>query len=196
MIIKPSSRRGFTLIEVLVVCSIIALVSTTLIVSFSSSNKKVNRTAHIIEAAVRDAQARAISSASFQNLFRCGYGLTPGGSNTNLILYAGPSSSTVVCGSQNRNYSVAEGDVTVEVISLPEMGVVLNQVSPGVYFSDIFFEPPTPTTYINNTAGNSGFTQILLGPNTASCAQDPAACSSVCIYRSGGVKVAEGAVCP
>lgn len=183
---------GFTLIEVVVVASIIMLMSGFLIANLSKTRVNLDQTLNLMIADIRDAQSRAVSSDKSSGKFRCGYGIRYV-SGSEYRLYAGPDASLVTCSTQNRNYALADGDVDIRTIPLRDKGSVQITVS----FPDIFFEPPDPKTYVNNSAVLSAAPgQIKLSIQGANCAVNPDQCRIICVYTSGRIDSGTGATCP
>jgi len=172
-------QKGFSLIEMIIVASIIGMLATTLILNFRAGSRDtaLTQVAQQIASDVREAQSMAISSKRYAGQTRCGYGVSFNDAQTYQI-YVGPDSKSIDCHSiVEKNFG--SGDVVVETITVLDIQVEISSV-----FPDIFFEPPDPTTYINNNdlTVNSNPAEIVLinaGGNT----------KKVLVYPSGLVEV-------
>jgi type II secretion system protein H len=158
-------QKGFSLIEMIIVSSIVGILATTLILNFRAGSRDTAliQVAQQIASDVREAQSMAISSKRYAGQTRCGYGISFNDAQTYQI-YVGPDSKTVDCHS-----TVTLLDIQVEITGV---------------FPDIFFEPPDPTTYINNNdlTVSSAPAEIVLtntGGNT----------KKILVYPSGLVEV-------
>ncbi len=163
----------------LIVSSIIGILATTLILNFRAGSRDTAliQVAQQIASDVREAQSMAVSTKRYAGLTRCGYGITFNDARTYQI-YVGPNSKGIDCHAiVEKNFG--SGDVIMETVTLLDIQVEITGV-----FPDIFFEPPDPTTYINNNdlMMSSAPAEIVLtntGGNT----------KKVLIYPSGLVEV-------
>jgi len=191
---------GFTLIEVLVITSVVALLSGFLITSFSRTRIDLNHTITTLVAEIRDTQNRAVASSTFRHsseglsgpVARCGYGVTPG-TATEFYVYAGANAENQVtnCSTESRTYGDPP-DKIVRTVNLPDPKVELKQAVTGFfprYFYDVFYEPPDPKTFIDNdaTPGNPPAV-IVVGPTGVDCEVTPSQCKSICLYISGKIE--------
>lgn len=195
-----SRLAGFTLIEVLVVAGITALISGFLVFKFSRTTAGVDQATAVVSSEIRNTQTQAVAGVKFQSKHRCGYGLTPisATDGTGFRVYTGPDASSQTnpdCSLQNRNFEGA--DVIVRTITLSDPKTEIKNLGLPYKFQDIFFEPPTGTTYINND-GSPGAApgRVTLGPQNVVCTADPASCRSICIYSSGRIETVVGVSCP
>lgn len=72
------SKKGFTLVEVMVVVAIIGIMTTAIILNLNAKNRgqqEVQVAVRQIEAAIRTAQNKAMSGAQFEGENVCGYGV-------------------------------------------------------------------------------------------------------------------------
>ncbi len=172
--------RGFTLIEVLIVASITGLIASFLVLSFSRTRGDMDRVASSIAANIRNAQARAVASTPYSGLVRCGFGIRYVDA-THYMLFAGPGSAGADCSTLNRLYG--SDDTAIETVSLADPNVVF-----GDTFSEIFFEPPDPKTYLNGDNSPSAQpANIKLIPASGACTGT--SCKSICVYRSGRIEI-------
>jgi len=137
-------QKGFSLIEMVIVASIIGMLATTLILNFRAGGRDTAliQVTQQIASDVREAQSMAISAKRYNGLTRCGYGVSFNDARTYKI-YVGPDSKSIVCKTENRNFNT--GDVVIETVTLLDIQVEITGT-----FPDIFFEPPNPDTYIDN----------------------------------------------
>lgn len=173
------SEAGFTLVEILVVISIIALTSVFLAINLSRARSDVSQTTNIFMSHVKNTQARAAASSKYENLIRCGYGIRYVDSNSYAI-YVGPSAQAPNdCTTYNRNFG--SGDADIDVITFSN-----NKIEFKSSFNDIFFEPPDPTTFINNSDSlNQAAEDIIFGVVGESC---PGNCKTLYVYPSGKIE--------
>jgi prepilin-type N-terminal cleavage/methylation domain-containing protein len=196
-----SLEKGFTLIEILVVIGITGLVTVFLLKNFSRSQQDLDRVAQAVVAGIRDAQARAGGSRQYQSTYRCGYGIHAV-SSTEIDIYVGPNATTANCATENRNYDVND---TINLALLPPIRITVPTVvvnsdstpyAPIPYFPDIFFEPPNPSTYINNSASLSATPARILLTIVGTNCSNVADCRAICISPSGQIDVQRDLNCP
>jgi prepilin-type N-terminal cleavage/methylation domain-containing protein len=169
------NERGFTLIEVLVVSSITVVITGLLILNFSRSRVDLNQTVITVSDAVREAQA--LSGSLVQGTYRCGYGIHF--STTGYLIYAGPDATETDCSSEDRNYGA--GDDIVRSATLPNDLLEIVEPAP-----DIFFEPPNPTTYIDNSSAPGEEAAIIIRREGARCPGPD--CRVIIVTTSGQVQ--------
>ena len=146
------SLTGFTLVEILVAMTVTMILSILLIQNFSNSRGDVKNTAALIRSTLREAQTMALASVQTNSVHRCGYGVHFEAST--FLVFAGPNSASDGCAGYGRIYQA--GDTIVRTLALS------SGVSMTTSMSDVYFEPPLPTTYIQgvSTPGTTG--SILL----------------------------------
>ncbi len=140
-----NSQKGFSLIEMIMVTAIIGILATILILNFraGSGETALRQVAQQISSDVRRAQTMALSGRRYDGQARCGYGVTQIDEQTYQI-YVGPDSQGVDC------HSITEKNFDTEDQIVETIGLIDSQISIVGTFPDIFFEPPNPTTYIDN----------------------------------------------
>jgi len=172
-------QKGFSLIEMIIVISIIGILATTLILNFRAGGRDMAliQVAQQIASDVREVQSMALSSKRYAGQTRCGYGITFNNAQT-YRMYVGPDSRGIDCHSiVEKNFG--SGDVIVETVTLLDAQVEISGT-----FPDIFFEPPDPTTYIDNndlTVSNAPAEIVLI--NTVGKTK------KVLVYPSGLIEV-------
>lgn len=175
-------NSGFSVVELLLVAVIIATLSVTLILNFRASPLSATareQTASVIVSDVRRAQSMALAASLYRGSSVCGYGIHYVDSNTYLI-YAGAWDSGVSsCQSSERNYS-ATADTTVETKKLSNGKMEMRSS-----FPDVFFVPPDPKTFINNSSALADPPAVItIQPKGQSnCGQG--SCTTIEIYTSG-----------
>lgn len=159
-------KDGFTLVEVLTAFFIVGVLSAVILLNYRTGQEQASltRAAAVFESGIRKAQDLAVNSADFSGAIPCGYGLNYRDNKTYRI-YVGQLGGAVNCQSSNHNYQSGI-DSTFEDSKIIDPGVVFKNS-----FSDIFFEPPDPTTYINNnkSAGVSVTIQLCLEKDLNIC---------------------------
>jgi type II secretory pathway pseudopilin PulG len=141
-------ERGFTLVEVLVVASITVFITGILVANFSRSRTDLNQTALTVIDAVREAQALTLAGSLVQGSHRCGFGIHFMADG--YIIYAGPSAALTDCTAQDRNYNAGTDTIIRQAL------LTNNALEFAAPFTDIFFEPPDPTTYIGGFQSPNG----------------------------------------
>ncbi len=173
-------NKGFTLIEILVVAAITGVISTFMLINFPRTRVDLNQSGSVLIADLRATQSKALASTRYDSgsgaTIRCGYGvhyISP----TSYSIYAGPDASSVNCSSLNRNFN--GGDTTITTKTFGATVVEFKAV-----FSDIFWEPPYPTTYLNNSSANASI-NITIGKNGGTC---PGNCKTINVSTSGKIQ--------
>ncbi len=177
------SFLGFTLIEVLVVATITGVISTFMIINFQRTRLNLNETGNVLIEDIRATQAKANSSARFNDgggagsVIRCGYGIHYEGI-TSYSLYIGPNASVQNCASENRNLDANDFKI------IPAKNIADSRVEFKVAFPDIFFEPPGPITYLNNSSVSASI-NITIGKKGGICPQD---CKTIDVSTYGKIE--------
>ncbi len=175
-----NTDSGFTLIEVLVVAAITGIITTFMLLNFQRTRVDLNESGGVLMADLRAAQNKALASTRYNSgsgsKIRCGYGvhyINP----TSYSVYAGPDASLNNCPSLNRNLDGADTIVATKKF-------VNEKVEFKATFSDIFWEPPNPDTYINNSSANASI-NITIGKKGGACPQD---CKTINVSTSGKIQ--------
>jgi prepilin-type N-terminal cleavage/methylation domain-containing protein len=177
------SDRGFTLIEILVVASITGVLTTLMLINFQRTRLDLSLSTNDFIGQVRATQEKANGSVRFNDgggaglAIRCGYGLHYE-SNTSYSVYAGPNASIIDCTTENRN--LGGNDFKI----LPIKILYDPKVEFKTPFNDIFFEPPNPTTFINNSSASASII-ITIGKVGGTCPQD---CKTINVSTSGTIE--------
>ncbi len=180
MIKLVRNSGGFTLIEILVVASLMVLMTSVLIKNFSGNKLDMDRIANQLLVDIRTAQSNALAAKKYEDTFRCGYGVTRQSSSIYNI-YAGKNSSI---GSCSNPYSFIDATTTpiIKTVTVDSRVDILN-------FQDVFFLPPDPKLYRGN--GNSPATnplEITLRKSTVNNCNTAGDCKFICVYPSGRVE--------
>ncbi|MBI2003634.1 MAG: type II secretion system protein [Parcubacteria group bacterium] len=158
-------NKGFTLIEVLVATFIIGVLSTVILLNFRTGQDQASltRSAAAFETEIRKAQNLAVASSELGGSIPCGYGLHYIDNRT-YSLYAGIADAAN-CQASNHNFQPGTDSVYQNLKIIEQRAVFKNS------FSDIFFEPPDPATYINNSraAGASTVIELCLETDLTVC---------------------------
>lgn len=174
------ANRGFTLIEVLIVAGITGFITTFMIINFQRTRIDLNESSNVFVADLRATQSKALASAKYDSgagrKIRCGYGVHYV-SPTSYSIYTSPDASSNNCKSLNRNLDGADATVITKNFGNAK-------VEFKVTFSDIFWEPPHPYTYINNSSSSASI-DITIGKKGGACPQD---CKTVNVSTSGKIE--------
>lgn len=177
---SSNNQAGFSLVEMAVVATIIGILSTSIITSFSRNRIDIDQNSNLLMSTLRDAQTRAIASRVYSGYNPCGYGIHYI-SSTQIAIYVGPDANTTDCSSINKNYSAGE-DTLILYQSFGDSRIHIKSS-----FDDIFFQPPDPKTYINNDSSlNQAPASIQVGVIGTACPQD---CKTIYIYPSGKIEI-------
>ena len=181
-LVNFSKNLGFTLIELLVVASIAGIITTFMLISFQRTRVNLSESTSIIISNIRSAQSKSNASTKYNDgsgtglVIRCGYGVHYE-NNTSFSIYTGPNATINNCSAQNRNFD--GNDFKITLITLPDSRVEFKNS-----FNDIFFEPPSPTTYINNSSSAALLT-ITIGKKGGICPED---CKNINVSTSGKIE--------
>ena len=173
---------GFTLIEVLVVAAITGIITTFMVTNFQKARVNLDKNASAFIAQVSSAQSKANASVKYNDgsgsglNIRCGYGIHYE-SKTSYSIYVGPSADSLTCSSENRNFDAK--DFKIITIKLTDSRVEFKN-----QFNDIFFEPPNPTTFINNSSSTATVT-ITLDKIGGICPED---CKNINVSTYGTIE--------
>lgn len=154
---KLNFSRGFTLVESLVVISIILLLTSIALVNYRQGEEKfaLERAAHKLAQDLRNTLEMAISGKTYGNppqFPQGGYGIYfPGPDNKSYILFADLNGNKIYDSPLER----------IETFYLEERGVTIYSFSPGPQLSITFF-PPDPTITISSNTGTSSEATIIL----------------------------------
>jgi prepilin-type N-terminal cleavage/methylation domain-containing protein len=168
-------NTGFTIIEMLVVISIMILISGSMLLGYKSGEdqRRLNIDSQKLVQILRKAQNYAMSAKEESG---CGnnkvtpYGISfNSGSATNYLFIADCN--------DDKHYDGINGDILVSTISLSDS--IISSVSPS--FLEIFFAAPIPSTYI--TGGSETGTITLCSKRRTSL------CKSIIINVRGAISV-------
>lgn len=172
------SNQGFTLIEMVVYAALVGVFSIVLLLNMQgaqTNSSVLERASAGVISDFRRAQLMTISGLTFQGSAVCGYGihyLSPG----SYLIYAG---GEAVCGTADRNYR-SVNDFDIQTVKILESNVKFKSS-----FNDVFFEPPDPKTFINNSFNLSASPlPISLGFENQNC---PSGCKTINIFPSGKI---------
>lgn len=133
-------KKGFTIIEILVVIGIITLLTAIILPHYRAGEHQfaLQRSAHQLAQDLRRAKEMAMSAQEFQGAIPGGgFGIYLEREDKDYLLYA----------DINGNQRFDGGDGQVEIINL-EQGIKISDISLGS-FSSVNFKPPDPVTRIS-----------------------------------------------
>lgn len=171
---------GFSLVEVLVVAAITGTISAFMIINFQRTRVDLNESGSVFIADLRATQSKALASTKYDSgsglKIRCGYGIHYI-DLTSYSIYAGPDATSSNCKTLNRNLDGT--DTTVSTKNFTNEKVEFKAV-----FNDIFWEPPHPYTYLNNSSASASII-ITIGKKGGICPQD---CKTINVSTSGKIE--------
>jgi type II secretory pathway pseudopilin PulG len=149
-------KKGFTLLEITIVVSIIILMGTIFVINFRGGEKQfaLQRSAHKLAQDLRRAQETAMSSQIFEDSFpKGGYGIYLEKGSNSYILFADCDGNQTYseagfaqsCAEAGTNDPFRE---KIEEISF-EKGIYISEFSPEENSVAITFFPPDPKITIN-----------------------------------------------
>ncbi len=144
--ITKKNSAGLTLVELLVVISIIAVISAIVFANYREGEKQfaLQRSAHKLAQDIRRAQNMAMAARGIGGVVPRGYGIhLITTSPTQYILFA----------DNNGNGLRDAGDTDVETLGL-ETGNSITGLSPASPLTIVFF-PPDPTVLISGSPANT-----------------------------------------
>ncbi len=157
----PSKNKGFSLIELLVVISIILIMSALILASYRSGQIRytLNLAAEQIISNLRQAQNSAISGKMAETYN--GYG----------IYFRVNQSYYIIFGDVNGNktYETPTSDILLETTQLPN-GIKINSIVQGATsysYAEVDFEPPAPKTYIKGRSAEQNSNSLIINLSTA-----------------------------
>jgi len=161
---SEANPNGFTLIEILVVASIIAVISTIVIfnVGLERQNSALLRSSQKLSLNLRRVQSFALSSRAYKTSGApCGWGVHFNSINsTSYIIFADLAISSDC---SDRDFiRAANGSEDFEMVNL-ESGINVSSLSNNL--SDVVFSPPEPT--VNFTPNQTTAIIVLISKNGA-----------------------------
>ncbi len=150
-LIFMNSKKGFTLIEILVVIFIVGLLSAVVFSNFRQGEKEysLNANAQGLISELRKAQSMAMSGAGVSSGSYYGYGIHFSEDSANSYILFGDKDN-------DRRY---DSDELIKTITLsPLIRIKELTASP----LDVFFESPDPTTYFNANSSPGVSVDIVL----------------------------------
>lgn len=144
--IKFEAQSGFTLMELLVVFSIMAILTALFLVNFRASGdqSKIGLIAHNMASDIRSSQSKTLGAVKYEgSVPEGGWGIHIEEGKSQYTVFADIDGDAAY-DAPGETSAVKKFDDTVTVLSIDQAGTV-----------DIVFEPPDPTTYINGTSTGS-----------------------------------------
>jgi len=162
--LNDTTSKGFTLVEVIVVLTIIVIITGIVIfnVGFERQNSALLRSAQKLSLDLRRAQSFALSSKTYKiSGVPCGWGAHFNGlGSTNYIIFA---DMAVAADCSNRDFiRAADGSEDFETINF-DAGINISSLSNNL--SDIVFSPPD--SVVNFTPNQTSASIILINKDSA-----------------------------
>lgn len=171
---------GFSLLELLVVAAITGTISAFMLINFQRTRVDLTESSSVFIADLRATQAKALASTKYDSgsgpKIRCGYGMHYI-DLTSYSIYVGPDATSNDCKTQNRNFDGADATVSTKKFTN-------DKVEFKAVFNDIFWEPPHPYTYLNNSSASASIL-ITIGKKGGTCPQD---CKTINVSTSGKIE--------
>jgi prepilin-type N-terminal cleavage/methylation domain-containing protein len=169
----PHGARGVSLIEIIVVVSILAIVSLIILVKHQTFNSHIilGSLTYDVALSLREAQVfgLAVREEALTDSFDIGYGIHfDENLNDKYTLFSDVNNDSEFNAGDNtlREYSIGRGIVISKFCATP-VGSTVEICSPGgITFLDIVFKRPDPEAYFS-TSGGGTYSQVrieLLAP--------------------------------
>lgn len=186
------SKRGFTIIEMLVVIAIIVIISGFLVINFRKGQEggRLQRSAQQIAQSIRKVQSMALSSTEFGgSVPQEGYGIRFRTQDlTSYLLFAdtsGDSSCDYPGAGSNISSATLEKDIEIDSLytytTAPGTGMTSRPVI------HICFIPPDPKTAISPAGGGVGGMVVNIRKKGANCVSFPSDCRNVVLSKITGM---------
>lgn len=153
------TRRGFTLVELLVVLSILTVISSILLANHTRFNSTVLLTslAYDVALSVREAQVYGVSVRQFSDDFQVGYGVHFSTSNS-YAFFADTNANQIYddgVDSIIRSYSLSRGHAIQSFCGVTSVGVerCSDSETPITFLDVVFFRPDPDAIMKSNEAG-------------------------------------------
>lgn len=157
-------KTGFTLIELIVSVSIIAMVTSIFLANYSSANRRsdLTMTAQKLVTDIRLAQNYALGLARYGE--SGSINVPEGGWGVHIDLQSYGTDKYVIFADDNFNYLYDNTEENIsygaQVTTLPN-NIIINSLSTGGTKADITFLPPDPITTINGASSTKSVDIVL-----------------------------------
>lgn len=174
------NKKGFTLLELLIIITIVGIISSVLVVNWRRNEKQyqLQRAAQEIAQDIRMVQDMALNSYKYLDQIPDNYGL---------YFDKNDKSSYIIFGDMNGNnsYQGAPPDLEIESISI-ESGIEINSLSSGAQDLHITFSLPDGFTNFDPSAT---LANIVIKKTNADCNSDPQECKKIEVMKTGQVNI-------
>lgn len=140
-------NKGFTVVELMVVSSILIVISVIMLVNFritASNTAARHRVSSAIVADIRKAQSMATTGTNSSGNAVCGYGLQYNNTNSYFIFYKNDAGCT------DKKYQLSS-DTIIQDITLPNNNFLLQWDKQGSSRKSVYFLSPDPLTFIDGS---------------------------------------------
>jgi len=181
-------KKGFTLVELLIVFVVIAILSSILVANFSEIRQQLalKRAAHKLAQDIRWAQEMATSSAEFKESENCdpsfytayGYGI--------YIDFKDDKKKYILYADINGDENYSSADCKIKTISIEEKGIVIEKIKntePNDKVA-INFKPPNPNINIKWLLSGQNEVEIVLALE-----QDLSKTKSILVNNAGLIEI-------
>lgn len=174
---------GFTLMELVVVISMIVAILSIFLVNYRAggSNQSLNLAAQKLAFDIKKAQSLTIAGVNIKSSdtpkSNCGYGIN---------ISSEPAFEYKIFLDNNCNNKYEASDTEIERIELPHKIQVLRFSTSPPSSLDITFNPPRPTTSINNNQNTTSVDIVL------NIEDDPLAIKTISVTTGGQINIYYG----
>lgn len=205
MVKRDSYKKGFTLVEVIVVAAIVGMVAATVIPNFGKMNSRfaADLLAHDIALAIRGAQADALNGRTFAGGPKSAYGIavtSVAGDDGKIVEFQDTNDSGAYEQGTDGLVETSEFQNRTRIHRVCRKRAGESMVCDAISRLDIVFVRPNPDALMEGDGGAGGTEQGYAEAGILLLSSDGELEKCVHIYSTGQVSVTNGAgngtVCP